>query len=227
MRLPFTRAQFLDVFAAYNGALWPAVVALWLTAAFLTVGMLGRRPPGGRSVAAYLSLLWLWNAVVYHGLFFRRINPAALGFAILFAVEGAIFAGLAVFARGLRPAAHAPRPVGARPSLVASWRAAAGAAFLVAALVYPFAAAAAGERWPALPTFGVPCPTVLFTVGVFLRRDFPVREIVSAIPFLWSVFGGSAAVLLGMAPDYALWLAGIAILADVAGKRRRRRADLR
>jgi len=29
MRLPFSREAFFDVFAAYNSALWPAVVAPW------------------------------------------------------------------------------------------------------------------------------------------------------------------------------------------------------
>jgi hypothetical protein len=227
MKLPFTRAQFLDVFGAYNGAVGPAALALWLAAALLAWGMLARRPAGGRVMAAYLSVLWFWNAVVYHGIFFRRVNPAAIGFALLFAVEGVLLAGLAVFGRGIRPAAHGPRPVGERPTAGGSWRAAMGAVFLIAALAYPLAVLAAGERWPRLPTFGVPCPTVLFTVGVFLRRDFPIREIVSAVPLVWCVFGGSAAVLLGMAPDYSLWAAGAAIIADLAGKRRRRRAERR
>lgn len=227
MKLPFTRAQFLDVFAAYNGAVGPVAFALWLVAAFLAFGMLARRPAGGRLMAVYLSVLWLWNAAVYHGLFFRRINPAAIGFALLFAVEGTLLAGLAAFGRGIRPAAHGPRPLGERSAAGGSWRAAAGAAFLIGGLVYPLAGLAAGERWPRLPTFGVPCPTVLFTVGVFLRRDFPIREIVSAAPLVWCVFGGSAAVLLGMAPDYALWVAGAAIVADLVGKRRRRRAERR
>ena len=30
MQLPFTEAQFLEVFGAYNVALWPVVVGLWL-----------------------------------------------------------------------------------------------------------------------------------------------------------------------------------------------------
>ena len=30
MQLPFTREQFFDLFVAYNEALWPAVVALWI-----------------------------------------------------------------------------------------------------------------------------------------------------------------------------------------------------
>ncbi|HET9793088.1 MAG TPA: DUF6064 family protein [Thermoanaerobaculia bacterium] len=223
MKLPFTRSQFLDVFAAYNGALWPAALLLWLVATLLAVRMLGRRPPGGRFVAGYLAVLWLWNSVAYHGVFFRKVNPAALGFAILFGVESLLLAGVAVFGRGLRSAAHAPRPLGERRSFAVNWRPAAGAAFLLAAVLYPFAAAAGGGRWPRLPTFGVPCPTVLFTTGVFLRGEAELREILSAAPLVWCVFGGSAAILLGMVPDYSLGLAGAAIVADIVGERRRKR----
>jgi hypothetical protein len=223
VKLPFSRSQFLDVFAAYNGAVGPVALLLWAAAAALAIRMLGRRPPGGRVVAAYLALLWAWTAVVYHGLYFRRINPAAIGFALLYAVEAAILAGLAAFGRGLRPAAYGPRRLNERPG--ASWRAPAGAAFLVFALAYPLAAFAAGELWPRLPTFGVPCPTVLYTAGVFLRRDFRLRELASAVPFVWSVFGGSAALFLGMIPDYSLWLAAAAIAVDVVVTRRARRTS--
>jgi hypothetical protein len=30
MQLPFTKEQFLDLFEAYNEALWPAIVLLWV-----------------------------------------------------------------------------------------------------------------------------------------------------------------------------------------------------
>ncbi len=226
MKLPFSRAQFFDVFAAYNRALWPAALVLWIVAAILAARMLGRRPPGSRLVAAYLSVLWLWTGAAYHAVFFRKINPAAAGFAILFVVEGLLLAGIATFRRGLRPAAHAPRPVGESRSIAANWRPAAGAALMIFALAYPLAAAAAGERWPRLPTFGVPCPTVLFTAGVLLRGETKLREIASVVPLVWCVFGASAAVLLAMIPDYSLWIAGIALAADIAGERRRRRRRL-
>jgi hypothetical protein len=33
MQLPFTKEQFFDLFAAYNEALWPALIALWIASA--------------------------------------------------------------------------------------------------------------------------------------------------------------------------------------------------
>jgi hypothetical protein len=69
-----------------------------------------------------------------------------------------------------------------------------GGLFVVYALVvYPLLGAALGHRFPAAPTFGLPCPTTLFTVGLlaFLRRPFPASVLV--IPALWTVVGTSAA----------------------------------
>ncbi len=51
MNLPFSHDAFLDVFGAYNTALWPAVVALWLAtaAAVLAIDMLAPSALGCRS----------------------------------------------------------------------------------------------------------------------------------------------------------------------------------
>ena len=45
MRQPFTREEFFDLLAAYNGALWPAVVALWVASVLACVWLLSSRRP--------------------------------------------------------------------------------------------------------------------------------------------------------------------------------------
>jgi hypothetical protein len=51
------------------------------------------RDPSRRSprLSLFFAALWLWNAVVYHAVFFTRINPAAWLFAGLFLVQAALF----------------------------------------------------------------------------------------------------------------------------------------
>src|SRR5215203_467075 len=96
MRLPFTLEQFLDVFRRYNTAVWPMqwiLVSLALVAIALA---LRDRSAGNRAVSAILAALWLWMALAYHLTFFASVNGAAIGFAVLFAVEAALFAWLAV-----------------------------------------------------------------------------------------------------------------------------------
>lgn len=73
MRLPFDHDQFLDVFAAFNTAWWPATVALWLLTA-LVLGTMAVRRADGRVVAALLLYL-LAPDVLQH----RRVAQPAPG----------------------------------------------------------------------------------------------------------------------------------------------------
>jgi hypothetical protein len=81
----------------------------------------------------------------------------------------------------------------------------------VYALVYPFLSLLFGHHYPRTPTFGVPCPTTLFTVALLLTVDPPLPRSVAIIPVIWSLVGGSAAVLLSMTPDYILFVAGMLV----------------
>ena len=84
MQLPFTREQFFDLFVAYNEALWPAVVALWIASTVIVARRLSARHQHDRWVSALLVGHWAWSALAYHVAFFTRINPAAWLFAALF-----------------------------------------------------------------------------------------------------------------------------------------------
>lgn len=54
----------------------------------------------------------------------------------------------------------------------------------------------------------MPCPTTLLTIGllVTIRGGVPVS--LGIIPVVWAAIGGSAALLLNVATDYALLAAG-------------------
>jgi hypothetical protein len=203
MDLPFTSEQFLGVFAAYNLLLWPFAVALWvLSALALLMVMIGRS--ADRATTLLLAVHWAWSAVAYHLVFFADINPAAVAFAIGFLVQAAILA----------------IAVANPPSFSWRWRTrnAAGAVLAVYSLIYPLLTLLAGHSYPRMPTFGVPCPTTLYTIGILLMSAH-VRRSLLAIPLAWSIIGGSAALLLGMTPDYALLLAGLTVLIVVSTSR--------
>lgn len=146
---PFTRQQFFEVFAAYNAANCPAAIAAYpLSLLALLIAWRGR-PNAGRWVGAILALMWGWVGLVYQGLYFSQINPAARVFAGGFLIEALLFAVHALLGRGLE--------FGPRSRL----RALAGAALIVYAMVgYPLIGLLAGELYPAMPLFGVtPCPS--------------------------------------------------------------------
>ncbi|HET7462699.1 MAG TPA: DUF6064 family protein [Longimicrobium sp.] len=207
MGLPFTLEQFLDVFARYNQQVWPVqlvLIALALTAVHLA---LRPGPGGGWAVATILALLWGWTAVAYHWSFFTRVNPAAYAFGGVFMLQAALL----LFAGDLRALWFQPRRDAAG---IAGW-------VLVAyALVgYPLVGWLAGHRYPAAPTFGVPCPTTIFTLGVLLGlQGRPARRLF-VIPVLWAAAATVAALQLGMTEDLGLPAAALAAVVLVMRKR--------
>ena len=202
--LPFTHQQFLDLFAAYNEAVWPAQPAAYLLALGACAALALRRRGAGRMAAGVLALGWLWTGVVFHGLHFARINPAATAFAALFCVQGLLFVAVAV-RRGawLRPGR--------------GWRAWPGWGLVAyAMLLYPAIGVAVGGRYPALPMFGItPCPLTLFTLGVLLLGERATPWWLLVVPGAWCVVGGSAAFLLQVPQDWPL-LAGVLLVPVLA-----------
>lgn len=209
MNLPFTREQFFDVLAAYNSSFWPVALALWAYALAAAV-VFARHQGRTRFAAAMLAVQWCWAGVGYHAVFFAAINPAAWLFATLFIVEGGLLVWFGVVHERLRFS-----PAGS-PRHVFAWT------LIVYALLYPVLAEVEGHAFPRMPTFGVPCPTTLLTIGWLLAADAPWPTAVALIPIGWALVGGSAAVLFGVRTDFMLWLAGIALAASMVGPARRR-----
>ena len=203
--LPFTRTQFIAVFVEHNLDVWPLQVAAALLALAMIVWLLVATPTrdGGRMVAAGLAALWLATAIGYHGMHFTAINPLAWAFAMLFAVQALLLMHAGVL--------RARLGFGSAQGL----RAAAGWVLMAYAMFgYPAIGLALGARWGELPAFGLtPCPLALFTIGVLQLANPPLPRALLVVPLLWSVIGGSAALLLDMPQDLALPLAAVALLA--------------
>jgi len=202
MRVPFSTEQFFEVFTAYNQAVWPAQIALVLLGALVAVLAYQRPPQSGRFAGLGLALLWAWMGVVYHLWFFRAINPAAVAFGGLFILEALL---LALWAVRQAPATAGPVSGPAR------WIG--GALLAYAFLAYPLLGWLLGHRYPASPTFGLPCPTTIATLGVFLWVSPRPPCWVVVIPLLWVVVGSSAAFALGVREDLGLLAAGLAAIA--------------
>lgn len=200
--MPFSADEFFEVFADYNRSLWLGALGLWLYAA-AAVLILARRGSAGRFMAAMLAVQWVWAGVVYHAGFFTSINPAAWMFAALFVVESALLVWFGVV-RGQLEFSPTVTPLG-----IASW------GLIVYALLYPAIVQADGHTYPAAPTFGVPCPTTLLTIGVLLSARRPWPRVVALIPMAWAVVAGSAALLLGVRADLMLWVSAAALTASL------------
>jgi len=192
--VPFSVDQFFDVFALYNRAFGLVAVLLWFATAVL-LALVWRSPRRfSAALTALLAVLWAWGALAYHAWAFSRINPVAWLFAALFLLQAAAF----VHARRARSLDYF-RASGAVARI--------GVGLAVYALAYPIVSVAFVHAYPATPTFGVPCPTAILTIGLLLTvAERPPALLL--VPAVWGLIGGSAALFLSVPSDYVLLGAG-------------------
>jgi len=203
MSLPFSRDAFFQVFAAYNERFWWCALALWLVTAWTFVAWIRRAPMPRWFIAALLAFHSAWAGLAYHAAFFAAINPAAWAFSGLFVAESALLLYFGLVHRRLQWS-HGTAGSRTIPSILIAY-----------ALLYPVIARAGGHAYPALPTFGVPCPTTILTIGFLLAADRPWPAAVALVPLVWTVIGGSAAFLVGVRADLMLIVAGMVLAGDM------------
>lgn len=196
MALPFSRDQFFDVFVQYNSATWPLQLG-FVAVALASVAAVYVQRDWDRAIAWILALFWAWMAIGYHFAFFSQINPAAWVFGAAYLLAAGLFARHASTAT-----LRFSRPFGARH--------AAGLILIAYSLVgYPIVGWLAGHSYPRTPTFGLPCPTTIFTLGMLLLARHPAPASLFVVPIAWSIVGTVAAVELGVIQDYGLPVAAI------------------
>jgi hypothetical protein len=197
--MPFTVEQFFEVFARYNESMWPAPVVLNILALVAMVLAWRAKAGDGRWVAGILAGMWTWMALAYHVAFFTAVNPAAWLFAGAFLCAAVSFVWLGIVRERLQFSFRRD---------VFGW---VGLGLIGYALVvYPWLGFELGHRFPANPTFGLPCPTTIFTIGLLLFATPPVPRLVFAVPVLWALVGSTAAWKLGVLEDLGLLLAAAA-----------------
>ena len=197
MDLPFTVEEFLQLFKKYNESIFPLQVLFYLLGFVIIFLVVRKNIWTDRVINSILTFFWLWMGIVYHLLFFTTINKAAYLFGSLFLIQAILFFYFGVIKQKLSY------------SLFNVELAVTGAILVSYALVvYPLLGYAFGHVYPVSPTFGVPCPTTIFTFGILLWSDKKLPKIILMIPVLWSLLGFSAATTLGIREDTALPAAG-------------------
>lgn len=199
MRLPFSRDAFFDVFGAYNEAWWPVALVFWTAtlAAFVSSFRGGR---GTQWTFGLLGMQWAWSAVAYHATLFSGINPAAWLFAAMFLIQAGLLTWYGVADQQLTFSGHR-----STAHLV-------GYALVGYGLLYPLIVLVGAHSYPRVPTFGVPCPTTIVTVGFLLLVRGRIPPLLSVVPVIWAAIGGSGALLLDVPADLALPVAGLILV---------------
>jgi len=198
MKIPFTIEQFLQVFKDYNLSIWPGQIVFYVLGIVMIILTFKKKSYSNLVNNILLSFLWLWMGIVYHIIFFTTINKSAYLFGIFYIIQGILTLYFGVFRSKLTY--HFTYNIYSLTGL-----------FLIsyALIFYPIIGFFAGHIYPSAPTFGLPCPTTIFTLGLFLLTDTKMPKYVLIIPLLWSLIGYSAAFNFGILEDIGLLISGI------------------
>jgi hypothetical protein len=198
MNLPFTEEQFLNNFANYNTDVFPAQIFLYLLAGLAIYLVFSKKANSGRLISGVLAFLWAWMGIVYHILYFSSINKLAYLFGFLFIAQAVLFLKYGVLDRKLSFRFSMDK-----------YGLAGLAMILYGLIIYPVSGYFIGHVYPYQPTFGVPCPTTIFTFGLLLWISVKVPKQILAVPLLWSFVGFSAAFAFGILEDILLPVSGL------------------
>jgi hypothetical protein len=198
MNLPFSLADFLNVFKNYNQSIFPLQIVFYLVAFLCIYLLFTRNKSATRLISITLAFLWLWMGIVYHIIFFSEINTAAYIFGGLFILQGIMFTGCGLIRKKL--SFEYTKSIYNYVGLIF---------LLYALIIYPVLGTFLGHAYPYSPTFGLPCPTTIFTFGILLFTNKKMPWHLLIIPLLWSIVGFTAALKLTIYEDSGLIIAGV------------------
>ena len=198
MQIPFSKEEFLNIFKSYNLSVWPLQILFILVALVLIYLAVSKKKNSNIIINSVLAFYWMWIGIVYHISFFAEINPAAYIFGVFFITQSVLFLIFGVLKKDLTFSFK--KDLAGITGIIF---------FIYSLVVYPLLSELLGHSYPQSPTFGLPCPTVIFTFGMLLWTDKKVHIYILIVPFLWSIIGMSAAVNLGIWQDTGLLIAGV------------------
>jgi hypothetical protein len=195
---PFSVDELYAMYAAYNQALGVWQVVAYLPAIAAVIFAVMGKKSAGLWISLFLGLLWIWVGLVYHLMYFSKINTLAYYYAAAFVVQGALVLWAGLKEKSLE--------YHFQPTVCGIT----AAAFLLYALVgYPLLSLWLGRGYPAVPAFWLaPAPITIFTFGMLLWATKRVPEYLFLIPILWSLVGTTLAAM-GILQDLGVLTAGI------------------
>jgi hypothetical protein len=201
MKTPFSNEQFLAVFEQYNVSVFPAQIIILLLG-FLALILVFRS--GVRKsiyVSSFLAILWLWSGIVYHIGFFSDLNKPAIVFGLLFIIQGVLIIYEGWFKKAL--AFSFPQNISNDFGLF----------FVLFGLtIYPFISWLIEKSLVHIISAGLPCPSVIITLGFFMLNSTRIKWYLFIIPVLWSIIGISAVLNFGIYQDFMMIIGALALV---------------
>ncbi len=195
--LSFSIEEFLLVLESYNLAIWPLQIIAYLLV--LSALYFSFKPTrySPQIVLAILSFFWFFNGIVFCFSYWAPTHIFGYIFGISCSLQGLLFL------YGIKTSDIA---VGYRSNNYTLT----GILFVLYAILgYQLLGYFIGHTYPKFFAVGlVPCPTTIFTFGIFLifNKKIPIKYVV--IPFIISS-GGFLAAYNGIFEDIGLVIIGI------------------
>ena len=189
--------EFLAVLERYNLTIWPLQIITFLLGIIALFFSLRRKKYSDQIILAILSFYWLWNGIVFCPFYWAPIYKYAYLFGVFCIIQGLLFL-IGVF----------------RPNIsfghYNNLHSIIGILFIIYAMVgYQISGYFLGHIYPKYFPFGlVPCPTTVYTFGIFLitSKKFPKYYLI--VPLIVAI-AGFLAVYIGVLEDIGLIIAGL------------------
>jgi len=150
-----------------------------------------------RWVGYFLGFVWVWVGSIYHSYYFSAINPLGEIFGQLFILQGCIFI-LETYIGKLDFTYNQ------------SFKHKIGLSFIIFGLIiYPIISWMIEGSLMRVISFGLPCPTVIFTFGLLMLSGSKFRKYTLIIPVIWAIIGTSAAYYFGVYQDVMLIISAV------------------
>jgi hypothetical protein len=191
--MPFTTEQFFEVFRTYNKSIYPGQLIILLIGIYSVFILYKKKDYVINTIGALLIMLWLWIGIIYHILFFTVINKAAYIFGGLFILQAILF----FFEFRIK------KRIVINPENL--FRIIIGYFFIIFGLIiYPLIGLLEGKNIEYIISFGLPCPSVIFTCGILILAGKSIPKYLLIIPTLWAFIGFFAVLKFGVYQDILL-----------------------
>jgi hypothetical protein len=189
--------EFLIVLERYNSAIWPLQIFTFLLGILILFFSLKRKKYSNQIILAILSFFWFWNGIVFCPFYWAPIYKYAYLFGSFCFIQGFLFL-IGIYKSNIS--------IEFRSNLYSII----GIIFIIYAMVgYQLLGYFLGHVYPKFFSFGlVPCPTTIFTFGIFLMTDKKFPKYYLIVPLIVTLVG-FLAVYKGIFEDIGLIIAGI------------------
>jgi len=192
-----TLEGFLMVLERYNLSIWPIQIFAYIFGLLALFFAIKSTKYSNKIILTVLSFFWLWNGIVFCPIYWAPTYKFAYLFGALCIIQGLLFfIGAIKSNMSIRFHPNLYSIIGIVAVIYAV-----GGYYLLGYFL--------GHAYPKSFPFGlVPCPTAIFTFGLFLMADkkFPIYYLI--IPFILSL-AGFLAVYKGILEDIGLIIVGL------------------